>query len=177
MLTNCLTQPSQRYTQGKLNQEFRNSIATFQYLQREAINKQKASRAALEDQSTSQQHLVGSDQQHLQLQEQSRLAPQSEVDFQENLIIEREAEIRQIEQSVGELNELFRDVATMVGEQGQQLDTISSNVQITLEETRGADSELNKAARYQRSARGKACCLLLVLAIVLIVVVLAVVLG
>lgn len=78
---------------------------------------------------------------------------------------------------MGELNELFRDVATMVSEQGTQLDTIAGNVDTTLVATRGADSELRKADRYQKSARGKACCLLLVLAIVLIIVVLAVVLG
>jgi len=105
------------------------------------------------------------------------MAPQSEVDFQDNLIIEREAEIRQIEQSVGELNELFRDVATMVSEQGQQMNLIEDNVTVTLEATRGADTELRKANRYQQSARSKACCLLLVLAVVLVVGVLAVVLG
>ena len=37
-----------------------------------------------------------------------RLASQDEVDFQEQLIIERESEIRNIEQSVGELNEFER---------------------------------------------------------------------
>lgn len=105
------------------------------------------------------------------------MADQSEVDFQSSLIIEREAEIRQIEQSVGELNELFRDVATMVGQQGEQLDIISDNVTRVVDDTRGADRELTTASRHQRSARSKACCLLLILAIVLIVVILAVVVG
>ena len=91
--------------------------------------------------------------------------------------MEREGEIRQIEQSVGELNELFRDVATMVREQGENLDMIDANVDRTLGDTRGADQELRSASRYQKSARNKACCLLLVLAIVLIIIVLAVVLG
>lgn len=109
--------------------------------------------------------------------EQPQVAEQSEVDFQENLIIEREGEIRQIEQSVGELNELFRDVAHIVREQGEVLDVIDHNVENTLTDTRGADVELRSASRYQKSARNKACCLLLILAIVLIIVVLAVVLG
>ena len=99
------------------------------------------------------------------------------MDFQENLIIEREDEIRQIEQSVGELNELFRDVAHIVREQGDVLDTIDVNVENTLADTRGADVELRSASRYQKAARNKACCLLLVLAIVLVIVVLAVVLN
>ncbi len=93
------------------------------------------------------------------------------------MIIERESEIRNIEQSVGELNELFRDVAHIVHEQGEQMDLISVNVDNTRTDTRGADLELRSASRYQRSARNKACCLLLILAVVLIIVVLAVVLG
>ena len=116
--------------------------------------------------------------QHLQqLQEQQpRLAPQAEVDFQESLIIERETEIRNIEQSVGELNELFRDVAHIVREQGGQLDLISENVERTRDDTHGADRELRSASRYQKNARNKACCLLLILSIVLTIIILAVVL-
>ena len=105
------------------------------------------------------------------------MAQQDEVDYQENLIIEREGEIRQIEQSVGELNELFRDVAHIVREQGDMIDQIDVNVENTLTDTRGADVELRSASRYQKAARNKACCLLLILAIVLVIVVLAVVLG
>lgn len=78
---------------------------------------------------------------------------------------------------MGELNELFRDVATMVHEQGTNIDLISANVENTRDDTRGADTELRSASRYQKSARTKACCLLLILAVVLIIVVLAVVLG
>ena len=91
--------------------------------------------------------------------------------------MEREAEIRNIEQSVGELNELFRDVPLIVHEQGAQLETISGNVQDVAVDTRHADVELRSASRYQKSARGKACCLLIILAVVLIIIILAAVLG
>lgn len=91
--------------------------------------------------------------------------------------MEREAEIRNIEQGVTELNELFRDVAHIVGEQGEQLDTIAANVDDTRTDTRHADLELRSAARHQRNARSKACCLLLILAVILTIVILAVVLG
>jgi len=112
-----------------------------------------------------------------QSQEQLRLASQDEVDFQDSLIVERETEIRNIEQGVTELNELFRDVAHIVSEQGQQLDIISDNVENVRTDTRGADVELRSAARYQKNARSKACCLLLILAVILTVVVLAATLG
>ena len=62
------------------------------------------------------------------------------------MIVEREAEIRNIEQGVSELNELFRDVAHIVSEQGEQLDTIAANVENVRSDTRGADVELRSAA-------------------------------
>jgi t-SNARE complex subunit (syntaxin) len=105
------------------------------------------------------------------------LANQDEVDFQESMIIERESEIRNIEQSVGELNELFRDVAHMVHEQGAQLDIIEENVETTHDASRGAHVNLKQASNYQKSARSKACILLLILAIVLVIIILAVVLD
>jgi t-SNARE complex subunit (syntaxin) len=148
-------------------------------MQRKAIERQRtsaaAARAAMDDEATSPSQ-PGGQQQQLQ-EEQLRLAPQDEVDFQESLIIERESEIRNIEQSVGELNELFRDVAHMVHEQGEQLDIISENVENVRDDTRGADQELRTAHRHQKAARNKACCLLVVLAVVLTIVILASVLG
>ncbi|CAD0023837.1 unnamed protein product, partial [Aureobasidium pullulans] len=168
------------YTQGKLNQEFKASLTEFQSLQRTALEKQRASataaRTALEESGSptterSQQQL------QQQQQEQLRLADQSEVDFQESLIVEREAEIRNIEQSVGELNELFRDVAHMVHDQGGQLDIISNNVTSTRDDTQGADRELRTASRHQKNARNKMCCLLLILAVILTVVIVAAVAG
>ena len=176
----AVLQPSQKYTQGKLNTEFQSSLTEFQGLQRQALEKQRASaaaqRAALSEEQAGPPSERPEEQQQVQ-QQQSRLADQGEVDFHESLIIERESEIRNIEQSVGELNELFRDVAHMVHDQGTNLDIISENVTQTRDDTRNADQQLRTAARHQKSARGKACCLLIVLAVVLTVVILAVVLG
>ncbi|KAJ9607840.1 SNAP receptor [Cladophialophora chaetospira] len=168
--------PSQRYTNQKLSREFASALSEFQVVQRRAIERERASKAALEE-AQSGQSPSGEGQQQRQLLEEPQLAEQSEVDFQENLIIEREGEIRQIEQSVGELNELFRDVAHLVRDQGDMLDAIDVNVENTLTDTRGADVELRSASRYQKSARNKACCLLVILAVVMLIVVLAVVLG
>ena len=174
-------QPSQKLTQSKLNREFKASLEEFQQLNRQAIEKEKASasaaRAALEDQTSPTEERSGFGQQQQQEQEQLRLAPQDEVDFQESLIIERESEIRNIEQSVGELNELFRDVAHMVHEQGEQLDIITENIEVTHESSVGAHKNLVQANRYQKNARSKACILLLILAIVLTIIILAVVLD
>lgn len=41
-----------------------------------------------------------------------------ELEFQETMIAEREAEIREIETGIHELNDIFRDLGTIVAEQG-----------------------------------------------------------
>ncbi len=184
-------QASQRYTQQKLSREFQASGGEFQAMQRLALERQRASasatRSAIDQGDASGLPSYTDDpsgqagqqqqQQQQQQQDQLRLASQDEVDFQESLIIERESEIRNIEQSVGELNELFRDVAHIVREQGEAFDVIENNVQNTVTDTRQADLELRSANRYQKQARGKACCLLLILAVVLVIIILAVILG
>ncbi|KAK4175657.1 t-SNARE [Triangularia setosa] len=183
--------PTQKYHQQKLSRDFTTSLTEFQSLQRTALEKQKASVSVLQSTlptspSSSQQpphaqplsSSPGSQQQLLlQEQELARLAPQDEVDFQEALILEREEEIRNIEQGVGDLNVLFQQVAQIVNEQGETLDTIVNNVENVRDDTRGADRELRSAARYQKNARSKACCLLLILMVILTVVLLAVFLG
>ncbi|QIW97359.1 hypothetical protein AMS68_002877 [Peltaster fructicola] len=171
-----LGEPSQVYTQGKLKQEFQASLTEFTALQKQASEKLKrsavAARTALEVGGSAGGSSSDQQQQQL-LQEEPRLADQSEVDHQESMIIEREAEIRDIENSVRELNELFTDVAHMVHEQGETLDIIEGNVTQTRDDTRGASQQLKQASRHQKSARGKACCLLIILVIVLTVIILA----
>ncbi|KAI5308654.1 hypothetical protein KEM55_005194 [Ascosphaera atra] len=174
--------PSQRWTQQKLSSEFKSTLEEFQTVQRRALEKQRASataaRTAIEEEEGHAAGGGGAPAGLQQVQEQQpHLANQDEVDFQETLIIEREAEIRNIEQSVGELNELFRDVAHIVHEQGGQLELISENVERTRDDTRGADVELRGASRHQRNARNKMCCLLLILAVILVIIVLAAVLA
>lgn len=175
-----ILKPSQKWTQQKLSSEFKATLEEFQTLQRRALEKQRASaaasRTALEE-ASSPVAVADNEQQQRQLEEQPRLANQDEVDFQEALVIEREAEIRNIEQSVGELNELFRDVAHIVHEQGSQLDIISENVENVTNDTRGAHVELRSASRYQKKARNKMCCLLIILAVILAIIVLAATIG
>ncbi|RYP69452.1 hypothetical protein DL771_006104 [Monosporascus sp. 5C6A] len=175
--------PTQKYSQQKISREFKAALAEFQTLQRTALDKQRASvsaaKAALdsaESPSAADPFAAGGQQLQVQ-QEQIHLAPQDEVDFQEALITEREEEIRQIEEGVGDLNVLFQQVAQIVSEQGEQLQTIEENAINVRDDVRGADYELRSAARYQKNARSKACCLLLILAVILTIVLLAVFLG
>lgn len=145
------------------------------------MEKEKASitaaRAAQDSEYGGEASPGGAPLEQLQRQEVAHLAAQDEVDFQEALIIEREEEIRNIEQGVGDLNVLFRQVAQIVDEQGEQLTSIADNVENVHTDTRQADVETRQAARYQKAARNKGCCLLIILAIIVTIVILAVVIG
>jgi len=179
-VANSLVQKQQKYEQQKLSTDFQSALQEFQDLQRKALDKERASvtatrRAqAADDGDGSGSGAHGEQQQLLQEQEVIRLADQGEVDFQEALIVEREGEIRNIEQGVTDLNVLFRQVAQIVNEQGEQLTTIADNVDDTHRDTHGASVELRQAARYQKAARSKSCCLLLILAVILTIVLLAI---
>lgn len=98
----------------------------------------------------------------------------ADLEFQETLIEEREGEIREIEAGILELNEIFRDLGTIVHEQQSMLDNIESNVINIANDTAGASTELTKAHEYQRRAGRRMLCLLLIFVFVLTVVLLAV---
>ncbi|SPO03954.1 related to syntaxin 12, partial [Cephalotrichum gorgonifer] len=168
----------QKYERNKISTEFQDAFKEFQDLQRQALDKQRASvsaaRAAAHEPDTGDARETGHFQQQQQQQELSSLAVQSEVDFQDALIVEREEEIRNIEQGVGDLNVLFRQVAQIVSEQGEQLNTIADNVEVTRDDTRGAMVELGRASNYQKSARKKGCFLLLIASVILMIVLLAI---
>ncbi|KAG8881976.1 hypothetical protein FRB97_008844 [Tulasnella sp. 331] len=111
-------------------------------------------------------------QQQQQLQLQSQLSP-ADLAYQQSLIQEREDEIREIETGIHELNEIFRDLGTLVVEQGSMIDMIDVNVTSVAVNTAGANEELTTAADYQRKAGKRALCLMLVLVIVTCVVLVA----
>ncbi|KAK7205576.1 t-SNARE [Myxozyma melibiosi] len=199
--------PSQRFTQQKLSREFTSLLADFQSVQRLSAEKQRQYVVAAKTHQPGASQLLdpGAEgpeyeyqQMQMQMQEQlpGRSAPavqrqqqrmqeqqtmdvisQEEIDFQNSLIAEREIEIQGIEQGISELNEIFRDLGTMVTEQGVMIDNIESNITSVADHTQNASAELTKASRHQKSSRNKSCCLLLVLVVILIVVLLAVFLS
>lgn len=176
-------QKQQKYEQAKISSDFQAALQDFQGLQRRVLEKERLSLSTTRaGQDTEGQESAGAGGQQEQLQQQqqqefTQLAEQGEVDFQESLIIEREEEIRNIEQGVTDLNVLFRNVAHIVNEQGEQLVTIQDSVENVRDDTRQADIENRQAARYQKAARNKSFCLLLILGIILTIIILAIVLG
>ena len=174
--------PAQKYTQEKLTANLSSSLADFQAAQRLAAEKTRqyvvAARRVQELQHEGQDAEAydneGGVQVPLVQQEAMLLADQGEVEFQESVIAQREEEIRGIEEGIRELNTIFKDLGQLVVEQEEDLEHIDANVSRAAQHHSQADQELRTAARYQKGARNRACCLLLILAVILTVILLAV---
>jgi len=173
------TLPSKKTQMQKTAHDFQLSFIAFQRAQQVSAEKQRtvvqSVKLAVEEDSsaTSGQHAETAPEQ-LQAQAlQTQLSPH-ELAYQESLIQEREAEIREIETGIHELSEIFRDLGTLVHEQGGMLDNIESNVYSIAVDTAGAAEELSTASEYQRKAGRRAACLGLILIIVVAVVLTAI---
>lgn len=84
----------------------------------------------------------------------------------------RDQEIARIAKSVEELAVLFKDLATLVVEQGTMLDRIDYNVEQALERSKKGVEQLEQAEKYQKSARPLKCMAVLMVLIIIMVVIL-----
>ena len=91
-----------------------------------------------------------------------------EIDYNNALIEEREAGIAEIQSQIGEVNEIFQDLAVLVNEQGTMIDDIEANIVRTSAKTKEARTELVKAETSQRAARGKLLWMLLIFVVILV---------
>lgn len=98
----------------------------------------------------------------------------NEISFNEAIIEEREQGIQEIQQQIGEVNEIFKDLAVLVHEQGAMIDDIGSNIEHSHEATIQAKSQLAKASKTQRSNSSLTCLLLVIFGIVLLIVIIVV---
>ncbi|KAI1750081.1 t-SNARE [Xylaria castorea] len=82
------------------------------------------------------------------------------------VILQREREIEDIAQGIIELSDLFRDLQTMVIDQGTMLDRIDYNVERMATDVKAAEKELVVASGYQKKSTKRKLILLLILLIV-----------
>lgn len=104
-----------------------------------------------------------------QVQQESR-AMDNTISFQEALIEERDLGIAEIQRQIGEVNEMFQDLAVLINDQGQQLATVDNQIATTAERTHEGQLQLVKAERSQRAARNKCLMLWLLAGVVLAVI-------
>ncbi|KAE9403819.1 t-SNARE [Gymnopus androsaceus JB14] len=171
--------PHQKASLAKTSHDFQMSLVNFQRAQQLSAERQRTVvqgvKMAVEDhndESEANEPSSSPSQRQAQLL-QAQLSPH-ELAYQESLIQEREADIREIESGVHELAEIFRDLGTLVHQQGGMLDNIENNIDSVHVDTSRAAEELTQAHEYQRKAGRRAACLMLILIVVVAIVLLAV---
>lgn len=171
-----------RLMQTKLQNDFQDALNAFQQIQKSGIRKEKVALAQAKQRGNeaalSTERAPVTDERlsepfQTQISMPSRLTSE-ELEFQESLIAEREAEIQEIEHGVQELNEIFRDLSHIVQEQGGMIDNIEYNIGTIATSAQGADRELFRANDYQRRAGRRGLCLTMIVAVVVSLVLVAV---
>ncbi len=76
----------------------------------------------------------------------------------------------EIQRQIGEVNEMFQDLAVLINDQGEQLQTIDVQISSTAERVREGGQQLVAADRSQRAARNKCLMLWLVSGIVVAII-------
>ncbi|KAJ1953082.1 hypothetical protein GGI12_006092, partial [Dipsacomyces acuminosporus] len=152
---------ARRLEQQKLTTDFQKTLEQFQAIQRVSaeISREYVDMAKHaihaghddyqdEDDGGESSPLLGHGQRQQQQQHKRvQLAVlDNDVEYNEALINERESEIHEIEQGIVELNEIFRDLGTIVTEQQSLLDNIETNVQSVSINVMGAAEELSTAS-------------------------------
>jgi syntaxin 16 len=100
---------------------------------------------------------------HSQLVDQQLLEPDLRA---------RDRELTEIAKSIASLAELFKDLSSLVIDQGTLLDSVEYNIEQTAVHMSGAVKELEIATRYQKNTGRRKCIFLLLLIIFGLVVVL-----
>lgn len=98
---------------------------------------------------------------------------ENEVVFNEAIIEERDQGIKEIQDQIVEVNEIFKDLAVLVNEHGVMIDDIGGHIENSHAATVQAKSHLVKASKSQKSNRKCLSCWLplVVLGVVVVIVV------
>jgi hypothetical protein len=79
-----------------------------------------------------------------------------------NMIDEQSEDIYRLEENLEDLHSMYLDMATLVDEQQDGLDHISTNIGKSVSHVDKGVDELQKAEKYQKKARKKMCILIII---------------
>jgi len=155
--------------QEKLSENFSNELHKLQQAQRLAVERQQESVQRVRAQSAAERSAFESPADTGTTDPFSGgFQAQQQEDVNIDMIREREENLRQLESDIVNVNEIFKDLAIMVHEQGETIDSIEANVDQTQQHVEAGNVQLQKAKGHQSAARKKKCCLILILLIAVI---------
>lgn len=160
---------SQVFVKDKLNKNLKSSLQRFNQLQKRLTAAEKRINATdMQTIEEEERRASVSSNEEPQIIMEYEPVNSEEIEYQRNLVEEREREIDQISEGVTELNTIFQDLNNMVLEQGEMVDNIENNMYSTLNDTRMASKHLTRADRHYRNKRRLCFWLLLIAAFIIL---------
>ncbi|CAB39138.2 Syntaxin pep12 [Schizosaccharomyces pombe] len=173
---------------SKLTRDFNTVLAELQRVQQKCAQQESDSVAAAQAALNQDvgQHFIEEEERNVSLSNNSSGQRQplteskisnSQLEYQQRLINERQGEIENLTQGINELNEIFRDLSTIINEQGELVTNIEYNVGNTSTNTKNASRQLQIANEHSRKARKRSFCFLVILVVILGVILTALIMG
>jgi syntaxin 7 len=163
---------------AKLAKDFQAVLLEFQGAQKLAQSREKAFTPNLLSPQSANQLPPLSANNRLETKEEEEAAllqrthqlleVENEALYNEAIIEEREQGIQEIQQQIGEVSEIFKDLAQIVANQGYMIDDIESNIESTQSATIQANLHLTKAAKSSKSSEYWKCIILAIIGTVLL---------
>ncbi|XP_010322499.1 syntaxin-22-like [Solanum lycopersicum] len=171
---------TKKIANAKLAKDFQSVLKKFQRAQQLAAQREAAFTPSISQEINSSRSI--------EIQISSSISPESssilleskrqdvvqlehEIVFNKAIIEEREQGMIEIQQQIGELNEMFKDLALLVHEQGTMLDDISSNIGSSHDATAQAAKQLTKASKIQQCNSSTSCLLLVIFGVILLIII------
>lgn len=153
----------------RLKSDFEGVIQRYNRLQKLVANKVKTApplqTTTLVDIEDDRAELFANEQRRELLQAQDLVVEQDVA-----MIEEREEQIRQLEGDIININDIFRDLAALVYEQGDMIDSIEANVEKGYDNVDQGNRQLEQASQYATKYRKKLCFCGIILAVVVFII-------
>ncbi|KAF5276520.1 hypothetical protein FQA39_LY06589 [Lamprigera yunnana] len=168
-------QRQRKLQRERLQDEFTSTLNMFQGAQRSAAQKEKdqINKAKVQAYGDPFAGAFKKDQQLIELQDSSSAKHQMQLQEEEDLqsLREQEQAINKLERDINDVNQIFKELGTMVHEQGEIVDSIEANVERTENYVSEGAQQLRHASKYKNKIMKKKCILAIIGVIILIVII------
>uniref|UniRef100_F6Y3U3 t-SNARE coiled-coil homology domain-containing protein n=1 Tax=Ciona intestinalis TaxID=7719 RepID=F6Y3U3_CIOIN len=161
----------------RLTNDLKDVSMSFQDVQRDIAKIERESVARMRSLSESNQEtqpFIGAQGEHQYNNLIRGMQMQEMATHDISVLEERERELQKLESDIVDVNIIFKDLAKIVEDQGEMIDSIEANVEAAHERVDKGKSELGQAVKNQKKSRKKKIIcgiILLVLIIILILII------
>lgn len=163
------------FMRDRLTNDFSEALRNFQVVQRaiKAVEPLMSRDRPTGDVSNEQspQVLIDLAQQEGQQQQQQQLQ-QDQSNLSVDELREREDSVRKLEHDIVEVNHIFKDLATIIHNQGETVDSIESSIFRATEDVSRGAQEIARAREYQDKSRRKKFYLAMIFFVIMLIILL-----